>query len=109
MTDDEIKQLKAKIKDEIAEIEGRLPALEERSKPVAPDGAIGRISRMEAINDQGLSEGALREAKVRLENLKGRLEKIDEEGFGLCSVCRQPIAFPRLLFLPDTDRCVNCA
>ena len=35
----------------------------EITKPIAPENAIGRISRMDAINNKSVTEAALRQAK----------------------------------------------
>ncbi|PCI36404.1 MAG: TraR/DksA family transcriptional regulator [Elusimicrobia bacterium] len=109
LTDDELKQLREKFEEEIAELEERLPSMKEHSKPVEPDNAIGRISRIEAIQEKEMSERGLREGVERLRVLKDQLEKMGTDRFGRCIVCRQPIAFGRLLFIPETERCVGCA
>ena len=109
MTAAERAQRKPPNKKAIAEIHERLPTLKEAAKPVAPDTAIGRLSRMEAINAKGVRDAALHETKERLKRLQERMERIDDANFGLCAGCSQPILFARLLYIPDTDRCVRCA
>ncbi len=109
MNDDERRKFKGKLQEEIAELKGRMPTLKEAAKPVPPDTAVGRLSRMEAIGEQGIREAALREAQEKLRKLQSRLERVDDADFGLCSVCRQPIPAARLMFLPESDRCVACA
>tara|TARA_B100001094_G_C18094273_1_gene752155 strand:- start:114 stop:320 length:207 start_codon:yes stop_codon:yes gene_type:complete len=51
---------------------------------MAPDNAIGRLSRMEAISAQGLSEVGLQKAEVRLRKLLAPLTRIDDEDFVTC-------------------------
>ncbi len=51
---------------------------------MAPDNAIARFSRMEAISAQGLSEVGLQKAEVRLRKLLAPLTCIDDEDFGIC-------------------------
>jgi len=109
LSDDEIKQLKEKFEGEIAELEERIPSQKEHAKPVSPDNAIGRISRIEAIQEKEMAERGLRDAVERLRVLRDRLEKLGTKDFGLCIVCRKPIAFGRLLFIPESERCVGCA
>lgn len=38
------------------------------TKPIAPDCAIGRISRMDAINNKSVTEAALIQAEIKLKN-----------------------------------------
>ncbi len=54
----ERQELKQKIEEEIAAQKTLIASLSETSKPVAPDNAIGRLSRMEALNDRAVSSFA---------------------------------------------------
>ena len=109
MTDSEKKELKQKIVTEIEKVKKDIVDLEEQSKPIAPENAIGRISRMDAINNKAVSEASLRKSKMKLNNLDVALTKIDTPGFGICSRCKQPIQPARLMYMPESTRCVNCA
>lgn len=110
MTDEEKKIIKEKIILEIEIIEHSLVSLKENSRPVEPDNAIGRLSRMEAINAKAISEVSLENAKVRLTKLKNALIRIDkDEDFGICFKCEEDIAIKRITALPETTLCLNCA
>jgi RNA polymerase-binding transcription factor len=37
------------------------------------------------------------------------LEPPDDEGYGVCQRCEQPIGWPRLQAQPGTIRCIRCA
>ncbi len=109
MTAEEKQQLKDKIVKNIAELKENIINLEELTKPIAPENSIGRISRMEAINSKSVNEAALRESKSKLNRLQAALGKIDEESFGKCISCKDDIPLPRLMFMPESSRCVKCA
>ncbi len=109
MNDDERKKFKQKLQKELESLKERLPSLKEAAKPVPPDNAVGRISRMGAIGERGVREAALRDATEKLRKLENQLERVDHPDFGLCAYCRKPIPAARLLFLPESDRCVACA
>jgi RNA polymerase-binding transcription factor len=49
------------------------------------------------------------EARARLTQLDRALTEIDDEGYGACQRCGQPIGWPRLQARPGTTRCVRCA
>ncbi|MDO1502286.1 hypothetical protein Q2T40_19295 [Winogradskyella maritima] len=51
MTSEEIK---AKLEEEIAQTEAQILRLQELTKPISPNDAIGRVSRMDAINNKAL-------------------------------------------------------
>jgi len=109
MTLEERKTLKSKIIDTIALMEEELVRLEDATKPITPENSIGRISRMDAINNKSVAEVALRSSKRKLGNLKVALSKIDEPDFGICNSCKNPIAPARLMYMPESTKCVRCA
>jgi RNA polymerase-binding transcription factor DksA len=49
------------------------------------------------------------EARARLTQLDRALTEIDDEGYGACQRCGQPIGWPRLQAQPGTTRCMRCA
>ncbi len=102
-------ELKKKIETALEKIRLDIERLEEATRPIAPENAIGRISRMDAINNKGVAEAALRAAKRKLASLKAALAKVDSPDFGNCSRCGQPIAAGRLMFMPESNECVRCA
>jgi DnaK suppressor protein len=109
MKEAERAELKAKIEATIIKTEEEIAHLEEMTKPIGPENAIGRVSRMDAINNKSVAEATLRSARRKLSNLRIALSKIDSPGFGICSRCKKPIPAPRLLFMPQSTRCVRCA
>ena len=71
------------------------------SAPVSPDNAIGRLTRMEAINSKGINEAALRKAQTTRSQLEKALREIDSDDFGHCRDCEEPIAVARLMAMPE--------
>jgi DnaK suppressor protein len=61
--------------------------------PVAPDNAIGRISRMDAINNKTIFDASHRNLNNRLIQLQQSLKRLDDDDFGICIKCRQFIPF----------------
>jgi len=105
----ERKELKAKIKEAITKTEEKIAQLEDATKPIAPENAIGRVSRMDAINNKSVAEASLRTAQRKLNSLNAALHKIDDPDFGNCSRCGNPIPSARLMYMPQSTRCVRCA
>ena len=106
MEKDEIKQ---KIIEAILKTEGEIEELKELTKPIAPDDAIGRISRMDAINNRSVNEATLRQTERKLQSLKRVLSMYGTDDFGRCIKCRTQIPIERILFRPESLHCVNCA
>lgn len=109
MTTDEKKELKAAIERKIKLTESAIIDYKDMTRPVAPDVAIGRISRMDAINNKSVMEAALREAEAKLLRLKTALEKTNDTGFGVCIKCNGEIPIKRLMIMPDSTKCVGCS
>ena len=102
-------QLRQHIQREQAKVKGDIASLSEQTGPVAPDDAIGRLSRMDAIGARKISEAKLRDARSRLVLLDHALAKIDQPDFGICTSCGDPISLARLQFMPESRFCVDCA
>ena len=106
---DEKNKIKKKLADEIRETKKKISKYLELSKPIAPENSIGRISRMDAINNKSVLEAALREAQSKLIQLNDINNKIASSDFGLCKTCKKSIPFGRLMIRPESQLCVNCA
>lgn len=109
MNPDERDNLKRAIVKEIAAEKHLIESLAESVKPVAPDNAIGRLTRMEAIGSKGISENSLNSARAKLHKLETALEKVDQPGFGICIRCEKPIPQGRIMAMPENVLCVPCA
>ena len=107
------KEEKAQLKEDIlkkVELEkAQIIELKELTKPIAPDCAIGRVSRMDAINNKAVNEAALRQKQQLLKSLEIALKSIHEERFGICISCGQSIPMGRILLMPGSKKCVKCA
>ena len=109
MTPKERLELKMKMVDSIASTEHDILELKDLTKPIPPENAIGRISRMDAINNRSVNEAALRTTQDKLQKLILALDRIDEDYFGLCTKCGKNIPIGRIMLMPQSTRCVRCA
>lgn len=102
-------EIKQKINIEIEKTQNKIIEYKTLTEPIAPENAIGRVSRMDAINNKSVVEAALRKAEEKLNKLKYALTQINKEGFGLCARCNHQIPIGRILLMPQSVHCVNCA
>ena len=109
MTPNEIKNIETLILQEIKKTETIITSLEELTKPIAPENAIGRVSRMDAINNKSVNDAALKKTKQKLKNLHITLSNLKEPNFGTCNQCKKPIPLGRIMLMPHSRFCVNCA
>ncbi|HHH52045.1 MAG TPA: TraR/DksA family transcriptional regulator [Bacteroidetes bacterium] len=87
----------------------KIKSYEEMTQPIAPENSIGRISRMDAINNKSVAEAGLREAQKVLAGLEYMLANIDNPDFGKCKKCGTDIPVQRMLLVPHSPYCVNCS
>jgi DnaK suppressor protein len=104
----EKEKLTAIIESKIDSIKSDIIELEELIKPIPLDASIGRISRMDAINNRTINESSMREKKKILQRLEKALDNADSKDFGVCTKCGNEIPFGRLEYMPHTTRCVKC-
>ncbi|CAN5492802.1 hypothetical protein BH23BAC3_BH23BAC3_16000 [soil metagenome] len=109
MTEEEKKELKSLTDSLIKTIKEEITELTELTKPVSHDASIGRLSRMDAINNKAINEKALREKKSTLQKLVRAHERYKENKLGPCLKCGNEIPFGRLKIMPYTTRCIQCA
>jgi len=102
-------QLKAIIEADILQLQEDIPGLEAMTQPISPDNAIGRLSRMDAINTRSANQTALNAAKVRLAKLTQTLPKINNAEYNECDECLAEIPFARLMLVPESEYCVVCS
>lgn len=98
-----------KLFEEIHKMETTIALYEGMTNPIAPDDAIGRVSRMDAINNKSVNDAALFEAKKRLQQLSYVLDRMNDTDFGICLKCKKNIPEGRLLIRPESRLCVACA
>ena len=103
------KALQIKIESELSRLRSEISELEIVTKPISPENAIGRISRMDAINNKSVNEATLRAKKVELLKLEKAIAKIDDPKFGICVRCGKPIPEGRIMLMPGATRCVSCS
>jgi DnaK suppressor protein len=76
---------------------------------ISPDNAIGRLTRMEAIQAQSISNAGKSRLGKRLLMIKSALEAIDNGSYGTCVTCGDSIPAGRLEIRPESRLCVKCA
>ena len=109
MNKEDKQDIKKRILEELEKTEELILDYKESTKPISPENAIGRVSRMDAINNKSVVEAALRKAEEKFNKLKLVLDKVNDADFGLCMRCGNPIPIGRILLIPQSRNCVRCA
>lgn len=93
-----------------AELESLSELAEGARKPVELDQqAVGRLSRMDAMQQQAMAQATERSRQRDLLRIEMAERRILDESYGYCEECDGVIPDGRLKIDPMAERCVNCA
>jgi len=109
MNDEQKNTLRDHLLDRSVEVEMRIEQLREATQPISPDKGLGRLTRLEAMQDKGVNEAALERLRDESARLHNALVNIMRPDFGNCQNCGQQIAIERLQALPASTLCMGCA
>ena len=78
------------------------------TETVSLDQPIGRLSRMDAMQQQSMAQANTRIARQRLAQVGAALTRYDQDEYGLCVDCGEDIGFGRLKARPESPFCLEC-
>ena len=70
---------------------------------------VGRLSRMDAMQAQAMAKASSNRRQMMLTKITAALRRLDEDDYGFCRECEQPINPKRLEFDPTVIHCIDCA
>ena len=70
--------------------------------------SVGRLSRMDAIQQQSMDLAREERRKARLAMLAAALHRLDKDEFGYCLACGEDISRQQLEIDPAVTLCVDC-
>jgi len=109
MTQEKRKQFRAKLTAMQDEIRAISDSAAQDLKPVVLDQtSVGRVSRIDAMQLQQMSQEAARRRQQLLVKIEGALRRIESGRFGLCFLCGIEIDVRRLNADPTITRCRDC-
>ncbi|HEX9701422.1 MAG TPA: TraR/DksA family transcriptional regulator [Rhodospirillales bacterium] len=92
------------------DIEALSHVTQEERQPVELDqSAVGRLTRMDALQNQAMQIEAERRRTIEIQRINAALARIDEGEFGYCVSCGLEIESKRLENDPTTPNCFDCA
>ncbi len=94
----------------IAELEGMDEAAEDsRSTVILDQTSVGRLSRMDAMQQQAMANATSQRRQSEVIAAKAALARIAEGEFGYCMEFGEDIAPKRLDHNPTVATCITCA
>jgi DnaK suppressor protein len=108
--DIDVAAMKARLLARSDELRDLASETEESRKPVELDQTrVGRLSRMDAMQVQAMALETERRRKVEMQKIETALKRIEEDEYGWCVSCGEPIAPKRLNLDPAMPACIDCA
>ena len=105
-----VKALKAKLIAHREELQRVESAGADARRPVELDQTrIGRLSRMDALQDQAMALETDRRRRLEIERIEAALKRIEDGDYGYCLICGEDIPAKRLELDPATPVCIDCA
>jgi DnaK suppressor protein len=108
LSQEQVDELEADLQVLETELAAHLESSRGSDAPVAPSEAIGRLSRMDAIQQKELAGAGRRNAEHRLGMVRAALATIQRGEYGLCRECEEPVGYRRLKARPETAFCLAC-
>ena len=109
-SDIDLAALKAALETRRADLLRLAATSEESRRPVELDQTkVGRLSRMDALQDQAMQLETERRRQLELQRIEAALERMIVGDYGYCVGCGEEIAAKRLELDPTTPVCIDCA
>ena len=108
LTDEQIDTLAAALRRLRAELRETLDTASDRAAPVELTTAQGRVSRMDAMQQQQMALAERRRHEARLGGVEAALRRVEADEYGWCTRCGEPIGVRRLTVKPEGPLCLAC-
>ena len=106
--DDILEQLIEHLHALETELTAQLQANSDAAAPVDLEQPFGRLSRMDAIQQQQMARAARAGQRLRLQQVKGALLRVGRGEYGVCVSCDEEIDLKRLEARPESPYCLAC-
>jgi DnaK suppressor protein len=71
--------------------------------------SVGRLSRMDSLQVQAMALATEERRRQQIARIDAALKRLDEDTYGECVICGEPIAPKRLELDPAVPTCISCA
>ena len=105
----QVAQLRSRLVNQQLELGELLHNAEATTKPVTLDQqSVGRVSRIDAIQQQQMAIANQQQTNDLLKSIELALARMDDDSYGDCLECGEPIAHARLQAQPFAGLCIDC-
>ncbi|MDE0814347.1 MAG: TraR/DksA C4-type zinc finger protein [Alphaproteobacteria bacterium] len=105
-----VKKFKAQLNERRAEVQRLIEISKAGRDPIELDQSrMGRLSRMDAMQNQAMALEIERRRNVELQRIDAAMKRIGEDEFGFCLSCDGGVGDKRLSLDPTAPLCIDCA
>ncbi|MEM7414775.1 MAG: TraR/DksA C4-type zinc finger protein [Gemmatimonadota bacterium] len=109
LTPAQTSELRDELERKLARLQKSMKVTDEALRTVELDQtAVGRLSRMDSLQNQSLSKGLREREIVQLSQIREALQRMEHGTYGACSECGDAIPFERLFVFPEAPECAAC-
>jgi len=109
LPESELGELERDLEKLLLELQGSLAKSVDSARPVELDQpAMGRVSRIDAIQQQKMLEANRSAQQSRLALIRSALLRLRDGEYGDCLGCGEGIGFARLKARPESVFCIEC-
>ena len=105
--DESTRQILLKRKDELHA--AHVATADDRAAVELDQSKVGRLSRMDALQAQAMSQALDLRREAELRRIDAALERLDDGDYGYCVTCGDEIELGRLELDPSVSQCASCA
>ena len=108
LTDEQIDELVARLASSRDELRNQLRVSKDGARTVALSEPIGRLTRMDALQQQAMAKANRAAYDRRLRLVEAALQAVERGEYGSCRSCEEPVGYRRLKARPETPFCLDC-
>jgi DnaK suppressor protein len=102
-------ELRQDLENLVVELQALVDGSEEAARPVELDQpAMGRVSRIDAIQQQKMLEANRHAQRARIQLARSALHRFEGDEYGECMTCGEGIGYARLKISPEAPFCIAC-
>lgn len=108
LTPEQLEELHQDLLADRVRLERYLALTKEGAKPVDLGTPIGRLSRMDAMQQQEMTKTSRSTLETRFLQVDASLEAYRKGEYGQCRACEEHIGYRRLKARPEAPFCLSC-
>ena len=110
LTPQQIAELRGELDRQLGRLESSMRVTDQALEPVKLDQtAVGRLSRMDSLQNQGLTRNLREREQVKLVHIQEAMRRLEKGSYGSCTTCGGEIPFERLFVFPEAPTCASCS